>query len=222
MNSILKQVSFFKTIWFNLKMFPIKKALTLPVFIGRHTKFVALKGKIEIKAALNTGMIKIGFGSVGIIDKKYTRTLIELNGLVNFKGKAFIGNGSKISVGKDGILQLGERFGISANSTIICFDSVTLGDDVLFSWDVLVMDTDFHETENIITNETNLKITRPISLGNNTWVGTRSIILKGTQVPQNTIIAANSLLNKKYSIDENCVLGGIPARVVKRNMKRKL
>ena len=217
---VLKRINPLKTIYFNLKMFPLVDALKMPVFISYGTKFISLKGKIGIESSLKPGMIRFGFGSVGIVDKRFSRTLIELNGIIVFKGKADFGYGSKLSVGPGGKLSIGQRFGISANSSIICFNSVILGDDVLFSWDILVMDTDFHKTENTVTNEVNSNNTKPIFLGNNTWVGTRCLILKGTTIPSNTIIGAGSLVNKRYNIQENCLLAGNPAVVKKNNIRR--
>ncbi len=216
----LKNLNLIKTIYFNLRMLPLKQAIKIPVFIGYHTKFISLKGKIQIGTKVKPGMIRFGFGYVGIIDKKYTRTLIEINGMLVFLGKAYIGQGSKISIGESGMLKIGKRFHVSANSTIICFNSVNIGDDVLFSWDILIMDTDFHPTTNLVTNEINNKITRPIVLGNNTWVGTRCLLLKGTNVPNNTIIGAGSLLNKVYEIEENTLLAGNPATVRTRNIRK--
>lgn len=209
-----------KTLCFNLKMFPLRQALKLPVFIAYHTKFVALKGSIQIKGPLKPGIIRFGFGDVGVVDKKYTRTLIELKGTLIFKHRASFGYGSKICIGPKGILKVGDRFVISANSTVICYESITFDDDVLFSWDVLVMDTDFHETVNTVTGEINGSVSKPIHLGENSWIGTRAILLKGTRVPANTIIGAGSLLNKEYLVEENCLLAGNPARVLKNNIRR--
>lgn len=203
-------------------MFPLRIAIKFPVFIAYHTKFVSLKGNIQIEGPSKSGIVRFGFGDVGIVDRIYTRTLIELNGTIIFKGKAFFGYGSKISVGEKGILNIGERYYITANSTIICFDSISFGDDVLFSWEILVMDTDFHPTINTLTDEKNYNITKPIILGSNTWVGTRVILLKGTKVPPNTIIGAGSLLNKNYKIEENCLLAGNPAFIKKKNIKRHI
>lgn len=201
-------------------MFSIKEAIKFPVFIGYDTKFVSLKGDIEINGILKPGMIRFGFGHVGIFDKRYVRTLIELKGKIIFKGEALFIHGSKISVGEKGCLILGNYFKLSPNSAIICFDSVTLGDYVRCSWDSLIMDTDFHETSNTKTEEINTNNSKPISLGDNTWVGVRCLLLKGTAVPANTIIGANSFLNKKYDIEQNCLIAGNPAILKKRNVKR--
>jgi len=213
-------VNIAKTIFFNFKIFPIKIAYKLPVLIGYHTKFISLAGQVKIESEIKLGMIRFGFSNVGIVDKKYTRTLIELNGTLIFKGTANIGNGSKISVGEKGYLTIGNNFFISASTTIICFESITLGDNVAISWDVIIMDTDFHETANTVTNEIN-QLTKPIKPGNNTWVGMRAILLKGTSVPANTIIGAGSLLNRIYTIQENTILAGNPA-TLKSSHRRKV
>lgn len=74
---ILKFIDPIKTIYFNLKMFTIEQAPRIPVFIGYNTIFISLKGKIKIESTLKTGMVRFGFGSVGIVDKRFTRTLLN-------------------------------------------------------------------------------------------------------------------------------------------------
>ncbi len=41
--------------------------------------------------------------------------------------------------------------------------------------------------------------------------------LKGSNIPNNTIIGTGSLLSKKF-VDENTIIAGIPAKVVKRGV----
>ena len=43
-------------------------------------------------------MLKIGFGRGGIIDKRYTRNILEIRGKMISKGKAAFGNESRISI----------------------------------------------------------------------------------------------------------------------------
>lgn len=217
---IFKSLNPIKTLYFNLKMLPLKEAIKFPIFIGYHTKLVSLKGNVKIDAPIKHGMIRFGFGHVGIFDKRYTRTLIELKGKLVFKGEAVFIGGSKISVGENGCCIIGNKFKLSANAAIICFDSVTFGDYVRCSWDSLIMDTDFHETTNTKTKEVNENFSKPITLGGNTWVGIRCLLLKGTSVPANTIIGANSFLNKKYDVEENCLIAGNPAILKKKNIRR--
>jgi hypothetical protein len=47
-----------------------------------------------------------------------------------------------------------------------------------------------------------------------------SIKIKGTTLPNRSIVACLSLINKKYD-EENAILAGTPARLVKRNITRE-
>jgi acetyltransferase-like isoleucine patch superfamily enzyme len=53
-----------------------------------------------------------------------------------------------------------------------------------------------------------------IVIGNNVWIGASVILLPGVIIPNNTVIAAGSVVTKAFSA-ENTVIGGNPARVLK-------
>lgn len=205
----------FKTIYFNFKYFPFSQALRMPVIVSRKVYLLSVRGEIVFNCPVTMGLVQIGFGNIGIFDKKKSRTIWEVNGRIIFKGKANIGHGSKISVGKEGILTLGENFTISAESTIVAFSEVQFGNNCLLSWDILVMDTDFHkvmdESGVIINNP------RPILMGDRVWIGCRSLILKGAVIPDNCIIGANSTVSKPLE-KKGCLYVGSPAKIVKENV----
>ena len=52
-----------------------------------------------------------------------------------------------------------------------------------------------------------------ITIGNNCFIGARAIILYGVSLPDNTIVAAGSVVTKSVC-EEGCILAGNPARVV--------
>ena len=60
-----------------------------------------------------------------------------------------IGTGSRIIVGENGHLVLGHSFVNTAKITIICFRRIEFGDNVLTSWENLIMDTDFHRVREL-------------------------------------------------------------------------
>ena len=120
---------------------------------------------------------------------------------------------------KNGILEIGDHFVNTAQMTIVCAKYIQFGENVLTSWDTLVMDTDFHHTINTETNKLSM-IEKPIIICNNIWMGTRSVILKGSYIADNCVIGANSLVAGKF-IEENCVIAGNPAKIVKNNTKLK-
>lgn len=54
----------------------------------------------------------------------------------------------------------------------------------------------------------------PIHIGDNVWIGSSAVILKGVTIGQWAIVAAGSVVNR--DVPEFTVVGGVPARVIKR------
>ncbi|WP_313581531.1 acyltransferase [Chishuiella sp.] len=62
--------------------------------------------------------------------------------------------------------------------------------------------------------ELNIQDAEMVEIGDYCFVGTACIFLKGSKLPNNSILGANSLLNKKN--EKECALyGGVPARYIK-------
>lgn len=203
-----------KTLRFNFHYFPLKTALKLPVFVSHRTFLRELHGKIMLPEKVNTAMIKIGFGDVGHYDRKRSRSIWQVSGTVAFGGKASIGHGSKLSV--RGNLTLGADFNMTAESTIVCAHQISFGNDCLLSWDILIMDTDEHPIINQDGIRTNPD--KPILVGNHVWIGCKCTLLKGTEIPNNAIVAAGTLLTSAFS-GENQVIGGNPPAVLKSDVR---
>lgn len=213
------KISIIKTVYFNFKYLPFKQAVKLPVLISRKVYLKKTNGNIEINNPIVFGMIKIGFGDVGIFDEKRSRTIWQLKGKVIFHGTANIGHGSKISVGKSGILSLGNNFRITAETAIISHLRIDFGADCLLSWNTLVMDTDFHMIKNEFNEQLNSP--SPIKIGDSVWIGSRNLILKGSIIPNNAIIGANTLVNKELK-HENSLYAGNPVVRLKENVSWEL
>ena len=93
-------------------------------------------------------------------------------------------------------------------------NSVTIGDNCMFGPGVIILDNDSHNTsidpvQRRIGNITDT----PVVIGNNVWVGMRSIILKGVHIGDNSIIASGSVVTK--SVPNNQLYGGNPAVFIK-------
>jgi len=203
-----------KTLRFNFHYFPLKTALKLPVFVSHRTFLRELHGKIMLPEKVNTAMIKIGFGDVGHYDRKRSRSIWQVSGTVAFGGKASIGHGSKLSV--RGNLTLGADFNMTAESTIVCAHQISFGKDCLLSWDILIMDTDEHPIYNQEGIRTNPD--KPIIVGNHVWIGCKCMLLKGTEIPNNTVVAAGTLLTSAFS-GKNQIVGGNPPTILKNNVR---
>ena len=199
-----------KTLRFNLHYFPLKTALKLPVVVSHRTYLRELHGKVELPEKVERAMIKIGFGDVGHYDRKRSRGIWQ----VSFGGKASIGHGSKLSV--RGHLSLGADFNLTAESTIVCAKEIRFGNDCLLSWDILVMDTDEHPLYDTANQRINPD--KAIVVGDHVWIGCKCVLLKGAEVPNNTVLAAGTLLKTVFA-GEHQVIGGNPPSILKRDVR---
>uniref|UniRef100_UPI0039EB3104 acyltransferase n=1 Tax=Clostridium perfringens TaxID=1502 RepID=UPI0039EB3104 len=134
----------------------------------------------------------MGFGNVGIFDKKYDRGIWQNNGIVKLEKNINIGHGVKIV--NFGELVLGDSIKITANSQLISYKRIEIGSNTIISWDNLIMDTDFHKIKNF--NGEVINQNKDIIIGKCVWIGCRCLILKGSKLPNNSVIAAGSIINK--------------------------
>lgn len=152
--------------------------------------------------------LKIGFGNVGIFDKKHERTILQVEGIIAVKDCADIGHGSRICVGERGVLTFGSNFVNTAKGSIVCCNRITFGDDVLTSWETLVMDTDFHAVIDI--NGISRPYTYPVIIGSSVWICNRAMVLKGAKIADGCIVGACALVAGSF-MTPNTLLAGNPA-----------
>jgi len=207
-----------KTIRFNLKYFPFRVAVKLPVLVSNNVFLYKMNGRVVINGPITTGLIQIGYGKVGITDFKRSRAIWEVDGEVIFNGRAFIMTGCKINVMQNAQLIIGDDFNMSVECTIVAQKKIQIGNSSGISWQSLVMDTDFHH----IYDENGVEFNQPkeIIIGNNVWVGCKCTLLKGAEIPSGCIVAANTMVTKKLSGEKN-IFGGNPVRVLKNNITWK-
>lgn len=105
--STLCKLDIVKTLRFNFHYFPLRTAIRFPVFVYWRTLLLNMHGKIEVKAPVSTGMLRLGPHGLGTQDVRFERTIWEVSGTLVLGGKAQIGRGTKISIGKNGTLELG-------------------------------------------------------------------------------------------------------------------
>lgn len=213
---ILKRLlTFPRTLWFNLRYLSLSEAVHLPIWIANNVRIKNLyRGGIKFNTPLSIGLIRIGYHCADAIDVYSVHTVIDVRkrGRLVFHGDAHIGRGALLCVKDGGELSVGEKFAISGTTSIVCSYDIRIGNNVQFSWNTLVMDSDAH----IILGPDNIGYanSKSILIKDNIWVAANCTLLKGTIIQNNCVVASNSLLNKAYK-NSNRIIGGIPASELK-------
>lgn len=122
------------------------------------------------------------------------------------KNKCYIGDGSKLSVGDN--TQLGQNARLGG--------PIKLGSYVMMGPDVVIMGVthDISDLSKPMVDPTNPSLEKPVTIGNNVWIGTRAIIMPGVCIGDNSIIGAGAVVTKSFG--PNSVIGGVPAKLLKR------
>ena len=109
-------------------------------------------------------------------------------------------------------IRVGKRFFANFNWTVLDEAMVTIGDDCFIGPNVSIY-TACHST-NPIERNTRKEWARPVSIGNNCWIGGSVTILPGVTIGDNVTIGAGSVVVKDIPSDSIAV--GNPAKVIKR------
>ena len=111
-------------------------------------------------------------------------------------------------------LQIGKNFAAS-NCSIFCRLNIVIGNNVMVGGGARIWDTDFHDLRierRLLQSDRG--ISRPIEIGDNVFIGSNSIILKGVIIGNDAVIGAGSVVHG--DIPPNSVYAGNPAKEVKK------
>lgn len=114
---------------------------------------------------------------------------------------------------RDAQIVIGNHNAFSNNVSFISLEKITLGDHCLIGDQVMILDCDHHEIDSKKRHHGTGPVL-PVTIGNNVWLGSRVMVLKGVTIGNNTVIAAMSVVTR--SIPENCLAAGVPAKVIKQ------
>ena len=126
-----------------------------------------------------------------------TEITLDYGGTLSI-GKNFkMRDGAKIRVRKGAVCKIGKNVSVNSNNIIACREHIEIGDDVQFSPNVQIYDHD-HD----FRVKGGLKMgkykTSSIKIGDNVWIGANTIILRGTVIGDNCVIAAGSVIKGRY------------------------
>ena len=93
--------------------------------------------------------------------------------------------------------------------------NVVVGEDCMFSNDIQIRSSDSHSILDLAGKRLNQA--DDIVIGKHCWLGLRCMLLKGTEIPDYTVVAGGAICTKKYT-ESNTIIAGVPAKVVKRDI----
>lgn len=130
--------------------------------------------------------------------------------LINVKGSFHIEGSFNCDYGYN--IEVGNNFYANYGCTILDVNKVKIGDNVLLAPNVQIY-TAAHPVSPAV-RLTGKEYAKPITIGNNVWIGGGAIICPGVTVGDNVTIGAGSVVNK--DIPDNVIAVGNPCRVIKR------
>jgi acetyltransferase-like isoleucine patch superfamily enzyme len=111
---------------------------------------------------------------------------------------------------------IGNNVGISG-STISARTTITIGNRVLIGSGCIISDTDAHPIKAEDRIDHTKTLSKPITIGDDVFIGARSIILKGVKIGKGSVVGAGSVVTK--DVPPFCIVAGNPAKIVKYLIK---
>jgi len=186
---------------------------------GRHLDHFLINGNAVLTLDKNIRIINKGsfnFGlnlpSLFLITRKPCVLQMCENSRLIINGSVDIGPGVTISLNKNATLELGDDVYINSDSKLICSSNTKIGAGSVISWDVEIRDSDFHR----ILRE-DFVVSKPIDIGSKVWIGSRATVLKGVKIGDGTVVATGAVVTKDFP--EKCLIAGVPARIIQKNIK---
>lgn len=167
----------------------------------RFGRGLSVRG-LPITETADGSTIEIGNGVTLVSDSRWTALGVARPVILRT-----LASGARISIGN----------GTGMSGTTICAAvAVTVGDRVLIGADVLIADTDFHPVDSTPRTGRPVppgRLEDRVKIEDDTFIGARSIVLRGVTIGRGSAIGAGSVVTK--NIPAGVVAAGSPARVLR-------
>ena len=104
---------------------------------------------------------------------------------------------------RGGTLKIGDNVGFNSNCIIACHERITIDDGTEIGPNTCIYDHD-HDYKCEGGIKAGQYLTAPVSIGKNVWIGANVVILRGTEIGDNCVIAAGSVV--KGNVPANTLL----------------
>ena len=110
-----------------------------------------------------------------------------------------------------GDVLIGNHTRIGIHNTII--GPVTIGNHVNLAQGITVTALNHNFIDTTLRIDEQGISTNPVEIGDDVWIGANAVILPGVTIGRHVVVAAGAVVTK--DVRDNCVVGGVPAKVLK-------
>jgi tetrahydrodipicolinate N-acetyltransferase len=134
------------------------------------------------------------------------------HGRLAIRGTVTISCGTKIIIGENAHLEIGDQTFIHYDAAITCWEHIAIGADCGISWNTNIIDGNAHEL--IIAGKPRSR-TRPLTIGDHVWIGTGAIVV-GASIGDGSVVGAGSVVSS--NVPPKALVAGNPAQVVREDV----
>lgn len=153
--------------------------------------------------------------NVALPKGSHAETLLTLceNSVLNVRGSFSAYYNTEIYLFKNAELDLGWSY-INAGAQIRCMERIKIGNKCAIGRNVMIMDFDAHKI--IYRDGNSNKITEPVIIEDNVWIGAGATILKGVTIGKGAVVGAGAVVTR--DVPQNTIVAGSPATIIKRDV----
>ncbi len=114
----------------------------------------------------------------------------------------------------DPVVRIGDRSMIGRGSHIVGHFQIDIGSDVQTGPYVYITDQNhgYENPDEVVHVQWPNDV--PVLIGDGSWLGTGVVVLPGTELGRNVVVAAGAVVRGVFP--DHCVIAGVPARIVRR------
>ena len=133
----------------------------------------------------------------------FTEIDIDKKGKLSLGASIKMKSGSKIRVRNGAEIIIGDKTSMNHNCIFTAHEKIKIGSNVQFGPNVLIYDHDHDFRKRNGLRDLKYK-TAEVVIGNNVWIGANVVILRGTTIGDNCVVAAGSVI--KGNFESNSII----------------
>lgn len=183
---------------------------------SREMKYASAGNKLNVRKVVQRFLVPQFIASLYYLVKY--KAVVSFKAEVELSPNLVLGKGVTVASyckfkATDGPLTIGEKTGFANGCFVTAGENgIRIGNNCIFGPNISVSSANYNYDRLDIPYQEQGTSSRGISIGNNVWFGSNVTVLDGSSIGDNTIVVANSMVNRHFPA--NCIVQGNPAKIV--------